>query len=167
MTAITPKYAHAYQSLCLAGRALVVRHQKFRLPAVRISSTLEPLHVKKATTFKDGPCTQMEELVSLRAKPQLVGALSPLLLTEGYRVAGWHWAPFVSKLGMVSLLANFSVGMGSFGRSGRSKFRCGSQISSPFLGLSSLFFWRFKNIKVGVCKKSFETPSGWTKMHVV
>ena len=33
-------------------------------------------------------CTQMEELVSLRAKPQLVGAPSPLLLTEGYRVAG-------------------------------------------------------------------------------
>ena len=36
MTAFTPKYAHAYQSLCLAGRALVVRHQKFRLPAVKV-----------------------------------------------------------------------------------------------------------------------------------
>ena len=35
MTAITPTYAHAYQSLCLAGRLLVVPHQKFRLPAVK------------------------------------------------------------------------------------------------------------------------------------
>ena len=33
-TAITPTYAHAYQSLCLAGRPLVVPHEKFRLPAV-------------------------------------------------------------------------------------------------------------------------------------
>ena len=33
-------------------------------------------HVRKATTFKDGPFTQMEELLSLRAKPQLVGAPS-------------------------------------------------------------------------------------------
>ena len=31
-----PNYAHAYQSLCLAGRALVVRHLKFRLPAVKV-----------------------------------------------------------------------------------------------------------------------------------
>ena len=32
MTAITPTYAHAYQSIFLAGRPLVV-HQKFRLLA--------------------------------------------------------------------------------------------------------------------------------------
>ena len=35
MTAITPTYAHAYQSICLAGRLLVVLHQKFRLPAAK------------------------------------------------------------------------------------------------------------------------------------
>ena len=34
-------------------------------PDIRIFPTLEPLHVKKATTSKDGPFTQMEELVSL------------------------------------------------------------------------------------------------------
>ena len=50
-------------------------------PDVRIFLALEPQHVfLKATIFKDGPFTQMEELVSLRAKPQLVGAPSPTLL---------------------------------------------------------------------------------------
>ena len=34
-TAITPTYAHAYQSICLAVRTLVVLYQKFRLPAAK------------------------------------------------------------------------------------------------------------------------------------
>ena len=35
VAAFTPTYAHAYQSLCLAGRLFVVHHQKFRLLAVK------------------------------------------------------------------------------------------------------------------------------------
>ena len=56
----------------------------------------------------------------------------------------------------------FSVGMGPFGRSGRPKFRCGSQISSSLLGLS-LPFWESKNIKVWSVQKSFLNTSGSTK----
>ena len=36
MTAITPTYAHAYHSICLAGRPLVVPHQKFRRTTTRV-----------------------------------------------------------------------------------------------------------------------------------
>ena len=58
---------------------------------------------------------------------------------------GWQTSP-----GHLSSLKNsewlsfwppFPIGMGSFGRSGRSKCRCGSQISIPLLGLSPPF-WR-------------------------
>ena len=35
LTAITPTYAHAHQSLCLAGRPFDFPHRKFRLPAVK------------------------------------------------------------------------------------------------------------------------------------
>ena len=87
MTATTPTYAHACQSICLAGRPLVVHHQNFRLPAskarYRIFLTPETQHMKKATTSKDGPFFfQMEVLASLRAKPQLGWAPSPALLME-------------------------------------------------------------------------------------
>ena len=43
------------------------------------------------------------------------------------------------KPGMAPFWAPFLVGMGPFGRSWRSKFRCGSQISSLFLGLGPPF----------------------------
>ena len=35
LTTIAPAYAHAHQSICFAGRLLVVPHQKFRLPAAK------------------------------------------------------------------------------------------------------------------------------------
>ena len=35
MTAITPTYGHAYQSLCLVERPIAIPHQKFPLPAVK------------------------------------------------------------------------------------------------------------------------------------
>ena len=35
MTAFTPTYAHAYQSICLAGRPMAIPHQKFRFPAAK------------------------------------------------------------------------------------------------------------------------------------
>ena len=43
-------------------------------PNIRIFPTLEPLRVKKATILKDGLFVLMEELASLRVKPQLVGS---------------------------------------------------------------------------------------------
>ena len=50
--------------------------------------------------------------------------------------------------GMDPFLEPFPVGMGPFGRSGGSKFRCGSQIPSSFLGLSPSLFCGVKNVKV-------------------
>ena len=35
LTAITPRYAHAYQSLCLVVRPFDFPHQRFRLPSVK------------------------------------------------------------------------------------------------------------------------------------
>ena len=35
MTAITPAYAHAYQTSCLTRHPIVIPHQKFRLPAAK------------------------------------------------------------------------------------------------------------------------------------
>ena len=60
--------------------------------------------------------------------------------------------PFrLSKLGMVSpFLAPLSVGMGSF-------FRCGSQISSPFLDLSPPFWESIKNQIVSISKIILDT----------
>ena len=53
-------------------------------PDVRILLTLGPQHVIKATTFEDGPFKQIEELASLRVKPQILGAPSPSCPMEGY-----------------------------------------------------------------------------------
>ena len=65
------------------GRQFDFPLQRFRLPGIIL--TLEPQHVKKATIcFKDELFTQMEELASLRVKPQLVGAPSPVHPMEGY-----------------------------------------------------------------------------------
>ena len=72
------------------------------------------------------------------------------------------WPSFVSQNSEWPPFFPFWVGMGSFERSGGSKFRCGSQISSPFPGLTLPFFW-VRNIRTGMCKKSYETPCGWTK----
>ena len=65
MTPITPTYAQAYQSLCLAGRLFVVPPPKVSLPRLpkpntRIFLTPEPRHVKMATTSRDVPFAQME-----------------------------------------------------------------------------------------------------------
>ena len=57
-----------------------------------------------------------------------------------YRVGGKHWAPCVTQnQEWLPFWVPFSVGMGPSGRSGGSKFRCMSQISSPFLGLGPPF----------------------------
>ena len=52
MTAITPTCAHAYQSLCLAERSVVVLHQKFRLPAPK--ARYPSLHHSRTTTREKG-----------------------------------------------------------------------------------------------------------------
>ena len=52
MTAITPTCAHAYQSLCLAGRSVVVLHQKFRLSAP--NARYPSLHHSRTTTREKG-----------------------------------------------------------------------------------------------------------------
>ena len=74
--------AYAWLDACLLflTKSFACRLSK---PDSRIFLALEPQHVRKATTFKDGPLTRMEKLVSLRAKPLLVGAPSSILLMEG------------------------------------------------------------------------------------
>ena len=86
MTAVTPSYAHAYQSLCLAGRLFVVHHQKFRLPASK--ARYPNLPNSRTTTREKGIDFQGWAISSLRAKPQLGGAPSPALLMESY-VSCW------------------------------------------------------------------------------
>ena len=68
VTAFTPTYAHAYQSLWMAGRLFVVHHQKFRLLAVKNKyPNLTPEQQREKKKAKDGPFLQMKELTSLRA----------------------------------------------------------------------------------------------------
>ena len=90
LTGLSPTYAHAYQSLCLAGSRSTFLAQGFACqlsrPGIRIFLTLEPQHVKKAMIFKDGLFVLMEELASLRVKPHLVGALSPALPMEDFSI---------------------------------------------------------------------------------
>ena len=65
--------------------------------------------------------------------------------------------------GRLALVPFFSkLGMAPFGGPGDRNFDAGARFRGLFLCLSHPF-WRFQNIKVGVCKKSFETPCGWTK----
>ena len=86
VTAITPTYAHAYQSLAWRDACSLFTTRNFVCqlpkPGTRIFLTLVPQPVKKATTSKDGPFTQMEELAALRAKPPLDGASSTALSME-------------------------------------------------------------------------------------
>ena len=42
MTAITPAYAHAYQSVCLAGQLAYLPQQRFRLPPAKARHSLLP-----------------------------------------------------------------------------------------------------------------------------
>ena len=88
MTAITPTYAHAYQAICLAGRPLVVPHQKFREPASNVRyphlPNSRPLRAKKETLFMAGLFTPMGELVLLMVKPWLAGVLSLVHLMEEF-----------------------------------------------------------------------------------
>ena len=76
LTAIPPTYAHGYQSLCLDARStFLVKGFACRLsePDDRVSRTLEPQRVKKATMFKGwAACTDGGTRVS-----------------EGETTAGW------------------------------------------------------------------------------
>ena len=79
ITAITPTYAHAYQTICLASRSIVVCHQKFRSPAAKARYPHLP---DSPTTTRErgnefpkvGPFTLMEEPALLRVRPLLAGA---------------------------------------------------------------------------------------------
>ena len=42
LTAITPRYAHAYQSFCRVGRPFDFPHQRFRLPSVKAKIRISP-----------------------------------------------------------------------------------------------------------------------------
>ena len=81
MTAVTPAYAHAYQSICLAGRLLLVLLPK---PGSRIFPTLGPQRAKEAMIFKVGLFTLTGVLALPMLKPLLDGELSHDLLMEEY-----------------------------------------------------------------------------------
>ena len=72
MTAITPAYAHAYQTTCLSrrmpailGKISVSRSPK---PDIRIFPMLVPQHVKEAMIIVGGLFIQMEVLASWMVK---------------------------------------------------------------------------------------------------
>ena len=68
-----------------------------------------------------------------------------------------EWPPFWGP---------FSVGMGTSGRSGGSKFRRGTLISIPFLGLGPPFSEK-KTLKCEHSKNLMKHPVNRPKMHVV
>ena len=73
MTAITPTYAHAYQSICLAGRPMVISTRNFAYlrpkPNIRIFPILGRQHAKEAMISTVGPLTLMEELAPMMVEP--------------------------------------------------------------------------------------------------
>ena len=76
------------KAICLAGRLLVVSHQKFRLPAAK--ARYPHLPNSRSTTREEGNdfhgwlYIQMEGLAPLMVKPLLAGALSLARLREEY-----------------------------------------------------------------------------------
>ena len=62
MTAITPAYAHAYQTACLSRRMLAILGEisvsRSPKPDIRIFPMLVPQHVKEAMIFEIGPFIQ-------------------------------------------------------------------------------------------------------------
>ena len=89
LTTIAPAYAHAHQSICLAGRLLVVSHQKFRLPAAK--ARYPHLPNSRTTTRERGNDFQgwavyTDGVLALpMVKPWLDGVLSHNLATEEYK----------------------------------------------------------------------------------
>ena len=80
----------AWRDACLlfSTRNFVCRLPK---PGTRIFLTVEPLHVKRATTFKDVPFAQMEELAALRAKNlSWIGRRRPL---SPWKTENHVWLP--------------------------------------------------------------------------
>ena len=75
MTAITPAYAHAYQTTCLSRRVPAILEKIFvsRKPDIRTFPMLVPQHVKKAMISEDGPFIWTEVLASWMVKPWLDG----------------------------------------------------------------------------------------------
>ena len=88
LTTIAPAYAHAHQSICFAGRLLVVPHQKFRLPAAK--AWYPHLPNSRTTTRERGNDFQgwavyTDGVLALpMVKPWLDGVLSHNLATEEY-----------------------------------------------------------------------------------
>ena len=86
MTAITPSYAHAFQSVCLAKHPIVYLTRNFACrqprPSTRTSRTIAQRRDKGEMTTEDGRCLLMEQHVLETAEQQQDGALSPGLLTE-------------------------------------------------------------------------------------
>ena len=80
-TDTTPTYAHAYHCPCMAGCPFDFPRQRFRLPAAKTKypnlRNSRTTTREKANDSKGGLFIQMEELASLRVKPQLLGAPAP------------------------------------------------------------------------------------------
>ena len=77
MTAITPAYAHAYQTTCLARHMPAVPHQNFPLLKLKARypylPIIVPQHVKEAMISEDGPFIQTGVLASWMVKLSLDG----------------------------------------------------------------------------------------------
>ena len=77
MTAITPAYAHAYQTTCLARHIPGVPHQNFRLPKIKARYPYllhaRSKYVKEAMIIVGGLFIQMEVLALLMVKLLLDG----------------------------------------------------------------------------------------------
>ena len=70
----TSLFAWLYARLLFLTKSFACRLSK---PDIRIFLTLEPQHVRKATTFKDGPFILLEEFAPLMVKSKLDVARSP------------------------------------------------------------------------------------------
>ena len=103
------------------------------------------------TSQKCGVKIKISEVQRTSRSPRWYCKIRLVYVVRGGRLV---LGPFrLSKLGMTPFLVPFSVGMGSFGRSDRSKFRCGSQISDPVLRLSH--FLCLKTSKLSI-RKTFK-----------
>ena len=88
MTAITPTYGHAYQSLCLVERPIAIPHQQFRSPAVRVKYPHLPnsrtTTRQKRMISRVGRSVPLEELACLMVKPWLAGVMLLVHLMEEF-----------------------------------------------------------------------------------
>ena len=145
MTAITPIYAHAYQSIYLTGRHVGTPHQQFRSPAVRVKYPHLPN--SRTTTRQKGMISRiglsipMEELACLMVKPWLAGVLLLVHLMEEWCLPGHKssshehstWAPLSTFVAASPTHATFYHATRLQSCAKLRKRMCGSCCCSRFL----------------------------------